>query len=230
MTFRKVQDGSRVNRPGNQPHLFIHLLLHLVAGLAGWISCRHAHQRYFWATVKFTEASVTEKERDCGTDYAKLGQESWGSSQPLLLQSGELILSLLLSTCKLTRQQAPDVWQACQLLAVCLLTLGRTRGQWNIQHEWNFTPGDLILNLKDQFVESPAGCAVHRPPTNYMKTHRQLRYCSSITRSPPITPPWHHLPFLSSLPPIFFFPKPNMLPPLLLWRGCRMDVSFCNFS
>lgn len=189
-----MQDGSGVNRPLNQPHLFIHLLLHLVADLSGWLYCRQARQRYFWATVKFTETSVTEEETDCVTDHAKLGQESWGSSHPLLLQSGEWILSLLLSTCKLTSQQAlGGLTRPSSSAGGCLLThscknLGSV-GHWAwADHPWHFSPGDLLINLKDRFVEPPAGSAVHGPPTIYMKTNWHLRHRSSITSSPPITP------------------------------------------
>lgn len=75
----------------------------------------------------------------------------------------------------------------------CLLThscknLGSV-GHWAwADHPWHFSPGDLLINLKDRFVEPPAGSAAHGPPPIYMKTNWHSRHRSSITSSPPITP------------------------------------------
>lgn len=199
MTIRKVQDGSRVNRPLNQ----LHPSITQPGCWPCWLDLLQAgssSEQCFWATVKFTETSVTEKERDCGTDYAELGQESWGSSRPLLLLSGEFILSLLLSTCKLTSQQALGWLTRLSASAAGRLLAHSWKNSGSVEHSpwadlpWNFTPGKLLINLKDQFVESPAGCAVHGPPTIYMKTN------------------WHlHIIFLFSHHFLQSFPVPNKI-------------------
>lgn len=141
MAIRKARDGCGVNGPLQQPHLSIPPSLHLRVDPTSRLDPAGP------PAVLLSDCQTRrnecergrERETDCVTDGAKLGQESWGSGHPALLQPGEFTVSLLLSTCKHPSRQSPSRRTPPSRLhwpvGVCFHTHGRTQVQWNIWDE-----------------------------------------------------------------------------------------------
>lgn len=140
---------------------------------------------------------MTEEDRDCVTDYAKLGQESWGSEPSIVAVTVGRINSLPAAVHLHTPSLASGTWDVPHIQGACTHPLARARGQWNVQHEQRYH-GNFRL---PPFLKSPAGCAVQGPPN--MKHHPS--YTRSVRVLSPETPP--------NPTALFSCPKQNILPP-----------------